>query len=103
QDSAPVGGGRLAPRPLFESLARSLDRKVNVSLVGFGDGGDDFAGRGIHGFKTLARNSLAPLAINQKLGRTVVGGEWFDCSCHWYLLSDSASIDLVLRDGNNPR
>ncbi len=62
----------LAPRPL-EGPARSRNRGVDVLLIAFGNGGQQFAGGGIAGLKRLAGCGVHPLAIDQHFFVAAVG------------------------------
>ncbi len=61
-------GRHLGPRATFKRPPRGLDGFVDVSLVGLGHVGDDFAGSRIKRLERLAAGGVHPFAVDQQLG-----------------------------------
>ena len=65
QHAPALGGTDLGPAPLVEGAPRRGDRNIDIPFVGFGDIGDDRAGRRVVNRESSAGYGRDELAVDQ--------------------------------------
>ena len=81
-EQAALRSRHFLPRTLFKSGAGGGDGFVDVGGIGFGDVGNDFAGRGVDGREGFSGSGVDPFVVDEKFVGADFNGGFYDCCCH---------------------